>query len=221
MKWITNIFILILIYLICSARSCNEDGNMKELNEEKLLSASKDSIKKVFEVDSPTDQLLVAYEATAKQKLTDFADYLKITSDSSMDIRFRQQAVEMAVNLFVSREIDTRNWSKAYPEPNLYNLEQLLERSLSQGMSCWFKPLQINVKAPLTLENDSTFTGALSFCQQCLPFDKPNLPGSISSMLVIDIYALKKVKSFGKEHLRIWEVYLGDIYWSGSSYSHI
>lgn len=211
MKWVSNIFILILIYLICSARSCTNEGNMNELNEEKLLSASKVSIKQAFEVDSPGDQLLKAYEATARQKLTDFADYLKIASDSSMDMTFRKQALEMAGKLFISGETDTRKWNKAYPGPNLNTLEQLLEKSLSQGMPCWVQPSQINVNTPLTWKNDSTFTGSLSFYQQCILFDNPDPLGSISSMLVIDIYALKKVKFFGKEHLSIWEVYLGDI----------
>ena len=139
-----------------------------------LLSASKDSIKQVSEIDSPSDQNLKGYETTAILKLHDFADYLKIASDSSMDLTFRKQAAEMAAKLFIPGEIDTRNWSKIYNEQDLNTLDKLLEKSLKQGRSCWIQPDQINVLKPLTQKNDSTFKGRLSFNYNYMPYGKPN-----------------------------------------------
>lgn len=211
MKRISYISILILIWLSCGARSCTDDNSMQEPGEEKILTTSRDSIKQAFEVYSPSDLLLRVYEATAKQKLTDFADYLKIATDSSLDKTFRQQAVEMAKKLFISREVSMRSWSKAYPGDDLNTLEKLLNRSLLKGMSCWVKPVRIDVNTQLTRRNDTTFVGTLSFYEICIPFDKPDLQESLPGIYLIDIYALKKEKSFGKETLRIWEVYLGDI----------
>ncbi|HUX57379.1 MAG TPA: hypothetical protein VMV77_10420 [Bacteroidales bacterium] len=211
MKRIAYIFFLILIYLICSAKGCTEDENMKELREEKLIVALKDSVRSVFETDSVSDQFMRAYEETARQKLIDFADYMKIVSDTSLDIKFRQQAVDMVSKLFISRGINIRNWDKIYSRPGFNTFEQLLENSLSQGMTFWVQPVQINVKTPLTRQNDSTLAGTLSFYQRRIPFDNQIPADSINKMLVIDIYTLKKVKYFDKEELRIWEVFLGDI----------
>lgn len=211
MKWIGNIFILTLIWIICGARSCSNESNIKEPQEKKLLSASKDSIKQAFEVDSPNDQLLKAYEATGMQKLTDFADYLKIACDSSLDIKFRQQAAEMAAKLFVPGEIDTRNWSKVFHEYNLNTLDRLLIESMKKGLPCRVQPDQVKVIRPLIRKNDSTFKGRLSFDYECIPFGKPIRTENLSGRLEIDIYALKKVKSFGQEQLRVWNVYLGNI----------
>jgi hypothetical protein len=211
MKWIGNIFILTLIWIICGARSCNENDSLKEQREKNLLSASKDSIKQVSEIDSPTDQNLKGYETTAILKLQDFADYLKIVSDSSMDLTFRKQAAEMAGKIFISGEIDTRNLSKFYQRQDLTTFNKLLENLLEQGSSCWIQPEQIDVLKPLTMENDSTFKGRLSFTYKCIPFEKLNSAQGKSGKLKIDIYAVKKIKSFGKEQFRVWEVNLGDI----------
>jgi hypothetical protein len=210
MKWIGNIFILTLIWIICGARSCNENDNLKEQREKKLLSASKDSIKQSSEIDSPTNQNIRGFEATAILKLQDFADYLKIVSDSSMDLTFRKHASEMAGKLFISKQIDTRNWSKNYNEHDLNTLDKLLEKSLKQGRPCWIQPDQINVIKPSTQENDSSFKGRLSFNYNCIPFGKPDSVINKSGKLEIDFYALRKAKSFGKEQLRVWEVYLGN-----------
>jgi hypothetical protein len=92
MKRISYIFLLGLIWIICGSRSCGNGESLKAQREKKLVTALKDSIKQAVEVDSPSDQLLKAYEAKACQKLSDFADYLKIVSDSSLDATFRQQA---------------------------------------------------------------------------------------------------------------------------------
>ncbi|TAL72191.1 MAG: hypothetical protein EPN88_05105 [Bacteroidetes bacterium] len=210
MKQITRILILIIIYFVCGARSCTDESNMKELREEKLLAASIDSVKKAFEVYSPADQLLRTYEGTAKLKLNDFADYLKIASDSSIDIIFRQQAAEMAGNLFISGKAVTQNWGN-YSESNTKTLDKLLEKSLAGGMPFWTKPGKINIYKPLFRENDSIYIGSLSFCQNCIPFDTSRSLEISLKALLIDIYAIKKLKSFGKENLSIWEVYLGDI----------
>ena len=75
MKWTRYILILIMIYLVCSARTCNEDEETTASKEEQYIMNLKDSVKHVFMSDSLTDQLLRAYEVTALEKLNDFADY--------------------------------------------------------------------------------------------------------------------------------------------------
>ena len=210
MKRVSNILILILLYFICSSRTCTEQSSMKEANEENSLIASKDSIRKAFEVDHLSNDLLRAYEETAKQKLSDYADYMKIVSDVSLDMTFRHQAVEMVKRLFVSGDIDTRFWNKVYPQTELSSLNELLEKSLLQGIPNWVQPEQISVLKPLTAGNDSTYTGKLSFYQKFIPFDIQKSQVTVSEMSGVDIYAIKKVKSFGSERLIMWEVYLGN-----------
>ena len=211
MKWTRYILILIMIYLVCSARTCNEDEETTASNEEKYIMNLKDSVKHVFMSDSLTDQLLRAYEVTALEKLNDFADYMRIFSDTTLDLKFRQHAAELVKGLFISDKIELYSRSKIYPEPDFNTLEFLLAYGLSEGISCWINPLQITVSNPFVRKNDSTFIGNLSFINKCVPLSRKDTSEIKSRELVIDIYLVKKLRSFGIDQIRVWDVYLGDI----------
>ncbi len=211
MKLISNLFLLALIWLICGARSCNENDNLREQRERELLSASKDSIKDAFELSSPSDQQLKTFENTAIQKLTDFADYMKIASDSSVDGTFRKQAAEMAGKLFISGGVNTRIWSSMYYENDISTLDKLIGTSLEKGMPYYNEPIGITVNKSLTIKNDSTYAGKLTFYLQSAHFDGFKAPVSTPEKRKIDIYAIKKTKQFGKAQIKVWEVYLGNM----------
>jgi hypothetical protein len=211
MKWIRYIWILIVIYIVCSARTCNEseEGTAKE--EEQYTTNLMRSVKDVFTSDSLSDHLLSAYEITAAERLNDFADYMKIISDTTLDLKFRQHAAEIVRDLFVPEEVNLTDWNKVYPGSGLVDLEHLLSYSLSEGISCWIRPIQITILKPFTSLNDSTFTGCLSFNYNSVPLNSRDKSEIASGKLVIDIYLIKMLSYFGKERLRVWEVYLGDI----------
>lgn len=212
MNRISGILILIMIYIACSSRTCTEESNMKTANELNGMTASLDSIRKAFEVDQPDDDLLKAYEETAIQKLSDFADYLKIVSDTSLNIKFRQQGAEMAKRLFVTGDIKIHNQGYAGSENDIPNLKELLEKVLSEGSACWIRPEEIKVAEPLTARNDSTYSGKLSFFQKCIPYNAQESTTTISPRMVsIDIHVIRKVKSFGDKSLTMWEVNLGNL----------
>jgi hypothetical protein len=204
--------ILMLIWFFSGARSCTDDGNIRLQNEEQLLSESRDSIRQAFEVETPDDKLLRAFETIAKQKLIDLTDYLKIASDSSLDTIFRIQAIEMAGNLFIYSRVDTMKHDKANLLTKLRILNKLTGKDLFSVMPCTADPDQIILKTPLTLKNDSTFTGRLSYYQKCNPSYNTDLQETLVKTVSVDFYALKVVKSFGKERFHLWEVYLGDIF---------
>ena len=211
MNRISYISIIVIIYLVCSARTCTEDEDATAKKEEQYIMNLKESVKHVFMSDSLSDQLLRAFEITAEEKLNDFADYMKIISDTTLDLRFRQQATELVRNLFVASDIELQSWSRVYHVTGLNTLELLLEHSISEGISCWIQPSQINVINPFTQVNDSTVTGGLSFIQNCIPFNATGQSELVPGEATIDIYIIKEIKSFGDKQLRVWEVYLGAI----------
>jgi hypothetical protein len=206
----SHILILVIIWLFCSSRTCTEDRNLSAIDEVNALAAAKDSIRQTFEVDQPDEDLLRAYEKTARQKLSDFADFLKIVSDTSLNIKFREQAAEMVKRLFENGDADIRNWAKVYSETEISTLKELLSKSLSNGSAFWIQPEQIDVSEPLSATNDSTYRGKLSFYQKCIPFDFRKPTPQILQMKSINIHVIKKIKSFGDESLNVWEVYLGN-----------
>lgn len=212
MKRIKYILILIIIYIICSARTCNENEEVSERQAEEYTGNLIDNVKDVFASDSLSDQLLRAFEITAAEKLIDFTDYISIVSDTSLDLRFRQHAAELARDLFVSDTIELADWGKWCTEPGINCLEHLLSYSLNGGVFLRINPIQINVIKKFTSKNDSALTGKLSFNYICPSYNKQDTSETTTGRLVCDIYLLKKTRSFGKDLLRAWEVYLGDIY---------
>ena len=116
MKWTKYIWILIVIYIVCSARTCNENEEASENQKEQYTMNLMNSVRNVFTSDSLSDYFLRAYEMTAIEKLNDFADYMKIISDTTLDLRIRKHTAELARGLFLNDEIDLSGWSKSFPE---------------------------------------------------------------------------------------------------------
>ena len=211
MKRISNIFSFLLIWLLCSADGCNDGATMAEGSEERQISTMKDSVRAVFEAETPGDNLLKAYEETAKQKLIDFADYLKIVSDSSVNNVFRAQAAEMARKIFISGSADITYWNRYSSASGRITVDSLLGNSLSNMMTSYIQPVQVIIQKSLKMENDTVYEGNLSFYPQRNFFIKNDSSEAGNEMLVIDIYTFRKLKPFGKEILSVWEVCLGDI----------
>jgi len=200
-----------MIYIVCSARTCNENEEASEKQKEQYTINLLNSVKQVFTSDSLSDHLLRAYEISAAEKLNDFSDFMKIISDTTLDVRIRQHAAELVRDLFISDEIELSGWSKSYPEPGLNLLENLISYSLSKGVSSWNQPMQINLIKPFTIINDSTFTGDLSFNYKSLSLSGKDTSELVTGRLVVDIYLMKRTKSFGKDRFPVWDVYLGDM----------
>jgi len=211
MKWVKYIWILLMIYIVCSARTCSESEEPTQEQKEQYTMNLMNSVKHVFTSDSLSDHFLRAYEITAMEKLTDFADYMKIISDTTLELKFRQHAAEMVRNLFISDEIELFGWSRSYHASGLNILEHLISSCLSEGFSLWNKPMQITIMEPFNNLNDSTFTGKLSFNYKSLSLNNQDTAVTPSGRLAIDIYLLKKIRSFGNDRFRVWEVYLGDM----------
>jgi hypothetical protein len=210
MKWIKYIWILIVIYLICSARTCTEDQESIAKSEAIYTRNLKENVKQVFTSDSLPEHFLRAYEVSAMEKLNDFADYIKVISDTSLDCSFRMHSAELVRKLFISDEINLSGWCKIYPKSGLRTLKELLEYDLLKGMSGWIKPVQMNIREPYILKDDSTFTGTLTFNCKYLPYtciETSELSDSIS----VKIYLVKRLRSFGTDQYKVWDVYLGDI----------
>ncbi len=203
--------ILIMIYLVCSARTCTEDEDAVAEREKQQVDKLMREIEAVFTSDTLADHLLRGYEITAISKLNDFADYIKIISDTTLNLRFRQHTAELVRALFIPGEIQLQTWSRNYPVPGLNTLEILIDYCISEGISCWINPVGINVNDQFVRENDSTFTGTLSFYQKCVSFPDIDQIEDLSGPYVIDIYLMRKIKFFGIKQLGVWEVYLGAI----------
>ena len=96
---------LLFAFILFSAKRCDDDGEENRRLEEAEMKEVIDSVRNEFKADYLREESLFAYEQKAKQKLRDFADYMNIAHDSSLDSAFRTQAEIMTYDLFYLRHV--------------------------------------------------------------------------------------------------------------------
>ncbi len=210
MKRIFKISTIIIILFVLSAPSC-EDEKDNANREEAILNDTKNEIREEFEANYLTETSLFAFEAVAIQKLSDFTDYLRILSDTSLDMSFRAKAGEMIKNTFQSENVNLRLNEEAKETEKEFEVHNLIEMGLDNQLS--FPPFlldSISVQEPLRRIGNSTYSGILRFSQN---YTDP----SVSEMIIksvsrtVDVYVVKEDKIFGADTLKIWIVRLGEI----------
>lgn len=135
MKRFCRLSVLLLLYLVFSAKSCDQQEEFDAAREQRRTQATKDSIVSVFRSDTVTSATLAAFEESAKIKFSDLFDYLDILNDTTAPRAFREQAGQMAEDLFISETSVPR-----FPRPD----------------SVW-------IMERLHPVNDSLFAGRLGF----------------------------------------------------------
>jgi hypothetical protein len=210
MKKTLHFFMLITIYLICGARGCDNDHSRPNADMDPI-SASRDSILKMIEFDIPDAENLKSHEQNAIQKLIDFTDYMKVITDTKIELQFRQQASDMARKLFVSNQIVIQNWDYLNENSKNDTLNQFINNRLQEGTLYWIEPEAIKIEKSLSQKNDSSFRGQLSINKKRFPFGKQLLLEKFTDKNLVDFYLLRRGKTFGKENIKVWEVLLGDI----------
>jgi hypothetical protein len=187
MRTAAFIFTLVLVYLVCGSRSCTDDGQPHYVSQEERISILIDSVTRQFDKERLTDSDLRILEATAGQKLSEWADYLRIASDTTLAPAFRNKAREMSRELFIpgsGAPSDGRTLSSSVP---------------------WI-PDSISIDKALTAADDSTYTGSLGFYRSTT-----DLPETERTRIreKITICAARVQKVFGNDTLKPWTVYLG------------
>ena len=204
MTRILKILVLIIIGLILGAPSCSdEQENYKR--EESLIEASLDSIREEFTSEHLSDAALFGFEKAAVLKLSDLQDYLKILTDSSLDIYFRRQAGEMLGKMFVTEKILV-SLTDSQPLSVSDFISLGLENKLSPSLFIFDS---IQVYEPLQRISVSSWEGKLIFIQ---PAGMPDTKQPVLfSKRTAGISLRKEIKAFGPDTLQIWAMRLGEI----------
>ena len=161
MKRIFRLSAIILIYLVTCGKSCNDAKSDESALENARERMAHDSITSVFSSDSLSQSSLRAFENAAKNKLSDFSDYLQIMEDSSTGQAFRTKTGEMIRDLFLSADVRFRFAAPGRSEMKEVSLEELLETDIKvqpAGQKMVFDSARVIKK--LQMDNDSTCSGS-------------------------------------------------------------
>jgi hypothetical protein len=184
MKRIFNILPVILMYLIVCGKSCDSGEQFTREREQRQALHARDSLVSAFEKDTLDPASLRAFEVTARLKLNDLSDYLKISRDSGGGKAFRDKAGQMAEALFVPGVKVPGHLSGAVFD-------------------------SVRVSRALRYLNDSAYSGQMIMTVHfpgLIPRDRHS-----TSNLRAEFFAVKRMKIFGRDTLRVWNVLLGEI----------
>jgi hypothetical protein len=153
-----------------------------------------------FTADYLSADRLDALEVRAQQKLLDFADYVTLVSNPSIDSTFRQQAQEQARQLFIHPQ------TLIVWEEEKLTLDSFLDRVEQGEGSQQYIIRNIEVTQPLRQESAQQYAGLLTFSQPA----NADMP-EVTYQRVAEIWVKKVDKQFGDEQKQVWEVFLGTI----------
>ncbi len=189
MRRLISISGLLVLYILFTAKSCENGQEDVIAREEAVSIAVKDSIGSSFASDTLRNSALRAFEETARLKLLDLGDYLGILSDSSTSEVFKTKVGEMITELFISQDV---------------------KEKVSFSVGLVFDSVMVNNH--LQRKNDTLYSGTLRFQIQCKPDVTANPQEMIVGYKIIDIFVVRREKIFGDKSLKVWSVALGDLH---------
>lgn len=205
-----KISIIVLALFTAYAPSCVDEEAVSK-REEKALNETRNEIHNEFETDYLTETSLFAYETTAKQKLSDLAEYIHIIADSSLDMSFRKKAGDMIKNTFKSGNDTLRCVEQQKGKTKEFKVHLLIKKGLENKLPQQTYTFDsIGIYEQLHRINNRTYCGVLRFSQN---FTDPAAPEKIINSIRrnTDFWVIKEDKVFGTDTLKIWNVRLGDI----------
>ncbi len=205
-----KISIIILALFTAYAPSCGDEEAVTK-REEEALNETRNEIRDEFETDYLTETSLFAYETTAKQKLSDLAEYLQIMTDTSLDMSFRVKAGELIKNTFQSENETLRCVDKNGRPVKELKVHLLIRKGLKNKLPQQTYTFDsIGIFEPLHRIDNTTYFGVLRFSQNFT--DSATSGQTVNSIRRnADFWVKKEDKVFGTDTLKIWNVRLGDI----------
>jgi hypothetical protein len=206
------ILLSLLAFLLFSSKRCDSPEGENTAEDEITSKATVDSINNSFKADHLSEQSLRAFEEKAKEKVVDFADYLQIYTDKSLDESFKKHLRQMILDLFISDTIHIILKVADERGENNLAINKFLETvsvPVENSMKIIFD--SIVLWEPLQRINELNYKGTLKFSQKVELPSAINSAGLDSVSKQVDIIATKISKHFGSDTVQIWQVYLGDI----------
>ena len=193
MKRYWKLPVLISLYLLLCSKSCNDREQDGLDVEQAAVTTTGDSIRKLYEARTISDEMIPVFEESARQKLANLGDYLAIYHDTAAAPAFRERAGKMIRNLFMSEG--------SFEAVTAQNYRFFAD----QGK---FSTDSVTVSRHLQQVSDSIYKGVLV----CSPafVKKPGKKTPAGSS--VDFYVARRIQSFGKDTSRIWKVFLGDVH---------
>ena len=188
MRKLVFFWIMALVYLVCSSRSCTEESQTNDPRQLERIRILQDSVIGDFtqaELSGPDRSY---FEMAGMQKFRDWADYTRIKNNTSFDPVFREHARQIARSMFITEEWADKMDSSAIPV-RPFSLDS------------------VALEGRLARTGDHQYTGLLSYL-----LIRQDSAGSKSMKIhgKLPFCTIRTDKVFGTDTLKVWGVFLGD-----------
>ena len=209
MRKISYISALVLLYLLVTAKSCDNQEQSDETRNRNRIKLTQDSIRSTFASDTLSDASLRAYEGTAVIRLSDFSDYLAILQDTSNAKPFRDKAREMIYKLFISENSMIRLSKPGESGKRELTIGRFLHDA-DIGTISFGRIIADSVRVIQGLKRagDSIYAGKMT-CSYTYNPEKGSAPQQAKG--TIDFFIKHQEKIFGTDTLLVWDVFLGNV----------
>ena len=209
-KWI-RLSGLLLLYVLFSAKSCNEREEFLAAREKERLVQNFDSLTFLLGSDSLPAIVENAFESSVMQKLGDLVDYVNIVGDTAVAKGFREQSARMIQELFISPDVRIR--MKIQGDKNIKGLRLPEFIKIIETRDWPYTSIVADsswIIKPLKKINDSLYSGQFGFSFSAGLKQSNHQASGISQYGKIEAYIIKREKVFGRKRMKIWGVYLGN-----------
>lgn len=201
-------FLLIVVYIVMSARSCNDIDEF----DQSEFHAQASIIETGMQSDTPELQSLLAFEEKAKQKLTDFSEYISIIMDNGIDSTLREKVAEQIQQLFINDQVNIEFSRESKSANQFYSLTELINHvSGSDFNQISFSAESIYISQHLMPMDPQNYQGKINFKQGIYSKLNRGNQESEQQFQMVDFYLKKIEKKFGSDSKFVWQVFLGDI----------
>ncbi len=190
--------IVLLFFLSFAMNAICQSAEVRPTETQKLENA--------FQQEEVSNMQLEAFEERGAQKLKDLAGYLEYVSDEAMNETFRQQAVQLALELFVNPKVSFKYYENGKIVDS--TIEQYLRNLLEQkGTKAQYQFVNITKISEIEKEADGNFSWLVQFVAK----EKKDNKTTTGVIVTMNVSLQKIIKKFGSDTKIIWEVLLGEM----------
>ncbi len=190
--------IVLLFFLSFTMNAICQSAEVRPTETQKLENA--------FQQEEVSNMQLEAFEERGAQKLKDLAGYLEYVSDEAMNETFRQQAVQLALELFVNPNVSFKYYENGKIVDS--TIEQYLRNLLEQkGTKAQYQFVNITKISEIEKEADGNFSWLVQFVAK----EKKDNKTTTGVIVTMNVSLQKIIKKFGSDTKIIWEVLLGEM----------
>ncbi len=200
---------MLLLFIFLKAEKCGEQS--ENVDQETQINNLRKEMESQFDAGFLSEASLYEHEKAAKQKLNDFADYLRIMADTSLFPDYREKTGEMILNLFISDTVQVKIVPDRNEKSQEFSIVQLVQSALRDEVlvsRMVYDSVQINRNFSRT--GPDSYAALLTFIERT-EISRDGRVSEASILRKIHAGINRQPRIFAADTLSVWVLRLGQM----------